>query len=159
MKKRFAEWCTRCILQELGNGKDVDSIDIQLNMSILKLLHAQWIIDLYDCLKSSEREITSNGWKAAFIKEALIKGTKGLDPLNPLALIDPLSEEVDSINFAVVLNTEVDSFFVSKNDDDDDSEDDDDDDTWVDENEEPINNIFDLMDDIQLYINCENINI
>ena len=78
--------------------------------------------------------------------------------MNPLALIDPLSEEVDSINFAVTLNTEVDSFFVSKNDDDDDSEDDDDD-AWVDENEEPINNIFDLMDDIQLYINCENINI
>ena len=62
MKKHFAEWYTRCILQELGNGKDIDSIDIQLNMSILKLLHPQWIIDLYDYLKSSEREITSNGW-------------------------------------------------------------------------------------------------
>ena len=56
-------------------------------------------------LTSSEgREITSNGWKAAFIEEALIKGTKGLDPLDPFALIDPLSEEVDSINFAVTLN-------------------------------------------------------
>ena len=50
------------------------------------------------------------------------------------------------LGFAVTLNTEVDSFFVSKNDDDDDSEDDDDD-IWVDENEEPINNIFDLIDD------------
>ena len=51
------------------------------------------------------------------------------------------------VGFAVTLNTEVDSFFVSKNDDDDDSEDDDDD-IWVDENEEPINNIFDLIDDM-----------
>ena len=79
-------------------------------------------------LTSSEgREITSNGWKVAFIEEALIKGTKGLDPLDPFALIDSLNEEVNSINFAVTLNTEVDSFFVSKNDDHDDSEDDNDD--------------------------------
>ena len=147
MKKHFVEWYTSCILQELGNGKDVDSIDIQLNMAILKLLHAQWTIDLFNYLTLSEREITTNGWKAAFIKEALIKGTKELDPLNAFALMDVLSEEVDSINFAVTLNTQVDSFFVSKNDDDDDLEDDDDD-TWVGENEEPINNTFDVMDEM-----------
>ena len=92
-------------------------------------------------------EITSNGWRAAFIEEALIKGTKGLDPLNPFASIDPLSEEVNPIAFAVTPKTEVYSFFVSKKDHDDDSEEGDDE-TWVNENEEPINNIFDLMDDM-----------
>ena len=51
---------------------------------------------------------------------------KGLDPSNPFASIDLLSEEVDSTDFAVALNTEVDSFFVSKNNDDDDDDDDDD---------------------------------
>ena len=117
-------------------------------MSILKPLHAQWITDLYNYLTLSEgREIISNGWKAEFIEEVLIKGKKELDPLDPFASIDPLSEEVDSIDFAVTLNTEVYYFFVSKNYyDDDDLEDDDD--TWVGKNEEPINNIFDLMDDM-----------
>ena len=67
--------------------------------------------------------------------------------MNPFASIDPLSEKVNSIAFAVILNTEVDSVFVSKNDHDDDSEDGDDE-TWVNENEERINNIFDLMDDM-----------
>ena len=67
--------------------------------------------------------------------------------MNPFASIDPLSEKVNSIVFAVILNTEVDSVFVSKNDHDDDSEDGDDE-TWVNENEERINNIFDLMDDM-----------
>ena len=55
MKKRFTEWYSRRIVQELDSDKNVDSIDIQLNY-----------------LTSSEgREITSNGWKAAFIEEAL----------------------------------------------------------------------------------------
>ena len=106
LKKHLTELYSCCIAQELVNGKDVDSINIQLKMSILKPLHAQWIIDSYNYFTSSERrEITSNGWKAAFIEEALIKGTKGLDLLDHFASIDPLSEEVDSIDFAVTLNT------------------------------------------------------
>ena len=137
MKKRFSEWYSRCVMQELDIGKDVDSIDIQLKMSVLKSLHAWWKIDLYNYLASSEgREIAFNCWK-----------TKGLDPLDLSASIDALSEEVDSIDFAVTLNTKADSFLVSKYDDDDDSEDDDDN-TWVDKNEEPINNIFDIMNDM-----------
>ena len=59
--------------------------------------------------------------------------TKGLDPLDPFASIT-LYEEIGSIDFAVTLNTEVYSFFVSNSEDDDDSEDADDDDTWVNKN-------------------------
>ena len=44
MKKRFIEWYSRCIIQELDSG--VDNIDIQLKMSVLKPLHANWINDL-----------------------------------------------------------------------------------------------------------------
>ena len=62
MKNHCSEWNRRCIGQELDNGKDIDSINNQLKMSILKPLHAQWIINLYNCLISSEgRKITSNG--------------------------------------------------------------------------------------------------
>ena len=46
MKKRFTKQYSRCIAQELDNGKDIDSIDIQLKMFILKSLQVQWIIDL-----------------------------------------------------------------------------------------------------------------
>ena len=68
--------------------------------------------------------------------------------MNPFESIDPLSEEVNSIAFAVTLNTEVNSFFVSKNDHDDDSEEGDDE-PRVNENEEPENEeLFDLMDDM-----------
>ena len=32
MKKRFTEWYSRCIIQELDSGKGVDNIDIQLKV-------------------------------------------------------------------------------------------------------------------------------
>ena len=48
MKKRFIEWYSRCIMQELDRVKDVYSIGIQLNMHLLKPLHSQWIFDLYN---------------------------------------------------------------------------------------------------------------
>ena len=48
MKKRFTEWYSRCIIQELDSGKGVDNIDIQLKMSVLKRLHANWMNNLYN---------------------------------------------------------------------------------------------------------------
>ena len=57
-------------------------------MSVLKPLHAHWIIDLYNYLTTSEgKEIIANGWKAEYITEALEKGKRGLEPLDPFALI------------------------------------------------------------------------
>ena len=102
MKNRFTEWYSRCIAQQLDAGKDVDNIDIQLKMSVLKPLQAQWIIDLYNYFTSADgRNIISNGWKAAFIMEALSKGTNGLEPLDPFASIDPLSEDSESMEIVV----------------------------------------------------------
>ena len=46
IKKRFIECYICCTVPELDIDKNVDSIDIQLKMSILKPLHAQWIIDI-----------------------------------------------------------------------------------------------------------------
>ena len=48
MKKCFTKCYSDYIVQELDNGKDIDSIDIQLKVSILKPLLAQWIINLYN---------------------------------------------------------------------------------------------------------------
>ena len=77
MKKRFTEWYSRCIIQELGSGKGVDNIDIQLKMSVLKPLHANWINDLYNYFTVPEgKEVIANGWKAAYITEVLKKVNK-----------------------------------------------------------------------------------
>ena len=39
------------------------------------------------------RKIISNGWKAAFITEAIEQGTKGLESLDPFFNIDPILNE------------------------------------------------------------------
>jgi len=146
MKKRFTGWYSRCIIEELDRGKSVDSIDIPLKMSVLKPLHAHWIIDLYNYLTTSEgKEIIANGWKAAYITEALEKGKRGLEPLDPFALIDPLDEVSDPIDFVVESNVEVDQFFASSIQSD---QHDEDDDEWLDGDEEPMRNIFEIIDDL-----------
>ena len=145
MKKRFTEWYSRCIIQELDSGKGVDNIDIQLKMSVLKPLHANWINDLYNYFTAPKgKEIIASGWKAAYITEAFKKGKQGLDHLDPFASINPLSDESEPIYFAVQSIKEVDHIFASAYQHDDE----DDDDKWLDENEEPNQNIFELINDM-----------
>ena len=125
MKKRFTEWYSRCIIQELDSGKGVDNIDIQLKMSVLKPLHANWINDLYNYFTAPKgKEIIANGWKAAYITEALKKDKQGLNPLDPFASIYPLSDESEPIDFASQSNEEVDRFFASAYQHDDEDDDD-----------------------------------
>ena len=69
------------------------------------------------------------------------KSKQGVDPFNPFASIDPLSDESEPIDFAAQSNKEVNHFFASAYQHDDE----DDDDEWLDEIEEPIQNIFELI--------------
>ena len=71
-------------------------------MSVLKPLHANWINNFYNYFTAPEgKEIITNDWKATCITEALKKGKQGLDPLDPFASIDPLSDASEPIDFAV----------------------------------------------------------
>ena len=108
-------------------------------MLVLKSLHVIWINNLYNYFTAPEgKEIIANDWKAAYITEGLKEGKQGLDLLYSFASIDPLSDESESIDFAVQSNEEVDHFFASayQHEDDDD------------ENEEPIQKIFELIKDM-----------
>ena len=113
LKKRFTAWYSRCIIQDLDSGKGVDNIDIQLTMSVLKPLHANWKNDLYNYFTAQkERKLQPTAGRL-HISDALKKGKQGLDPLDPFASIDPVSDESEPIDFAVQSNEEVDHFFAS----------------------------------------------
>ena len=56
----------------LSEGKDFEDIAISLTLSLLKPLHASWVVDLYNCLDLC-KIVIKNGWKKAGITEA-IKG-------------------------------------------------------------------------------------
>ena len=72
------------------------------------------------------------------------KGERGLEPLDPFASIDPLDEISNPIDFVVETNVKVDHFFASSSQ----SELNEDGDEWLDGDEEPVRNIFDLIDDM-----------
>ena len=97
MKRRFTEWYSNEIWKELEAGKDLDDIDVKLTLTILKPLHARWLVDLYDYRTSSKgSETVNNGCQFSGITGAIVKGTNELDSLDPFASVDPL-ETNDSL--------------------------------------------------------------
>ena len=92
MKKKFALWYADQVKSELDKGKNIEEIDISMKLSILKPLHAKWLIDLYNYMTSPDGQAVSlEGWKVAGITEAVQKGLNGLPSIDPFHDIDPLS--------------------------------------------------------------------
>ena len=72
MREKFAEWYASQIREGLDPGKDLEDIEVKTPLSVIKPMHAQWIIELYNELtSSSRREVVVNGWKAAGIYDAM----------------------------------------------------------------------------------------
>jgi hypothetical protein len=67
MRKKFSEWYSTEVQKQLEKGaKEISPVD--LRMSIMKPLGAQWLVSLYDYLKEHST-IISNGFKAAGITQ------------------------------------------------------------------------------------------
>ena len=50
MKRKFTEWYSSCILAQLAEGKEIEDVEVPLKLSVLKPLHAKWVIDLFNLL-------------------------------------------------------------------------------------------------------------
>ena len=46
--KKFSEWFSRQISIGLENGQELQDIEIDYRLSVLKPLHATWLISVYD---------------------------------------------------------------------------------------------------------------
>ena len=146
MKRRFTEWYSKCIAVQLDEGKEIEDVDVQLKLSVLKPIHANWIVDLFNYFTSEKgREIISNGWKAAFITEVISTGSHGLESLDPFQAVDPLVDN-ESSTFETnvkVAGNDIDFFVTSKS-----FEDSEDKYSWETSDCQYINNIFELFEDI-----------
>ena len=146
MKRKFTEWYGSQISKALDDGVVLDDIDIKLRLSVLKPLHASWLVELFNHMTSNNgRQIIANGWKSAGITEALSKGSGGLESLDPFASIDPLdSSPIESVFIqaphTVIANDQLGDFINIQNDDDSDDE-------WEVEDSADVRNIFDVLDD------------
>ena len=115
LKRQFTEWFSSKISDELDSGKELEHIEITLHLSVLKPLHAQWLVDLYNYLTLQKgQEIIENGWKSAGITEAISVGTRGLPSLDPFASVDPLDEMVVDFTLTTATDTDVESFVTPR---------------------------------------------
>ena len=53
-KKKFNEWYTDQIFQQLDDGKSLEEIDVKLQLTTLKPLHALWLTELYNHMTAKE---------------------------------------------------------------------------------------------------------
>ena len=84
LKGKFEEWYAKEVKCQVDNGVEVYSIDVNTRMSVLKQIHAFWLIGLYDYLRNKDNTIRK-GFETAGIVEAL---NTELEPEDPFQDID-----------------------------------------------------------------------
>ncbi len=82
-KKEFISWYSAVIQHELNEGKALEDIDVDLKLTVIKPLHAQWLVNVYNFfLGEHGQEVILKGWKKAGIV-GLFDGSTVLPPLDP----------------------------------------------------------------------------
>ena len=146
MKKKFVDWYARKVISGMDNNVPIDEINVELKLSIMKPLHASWIISLYNHMTSFEgRSIVISGWRRSGIYDAVTKGSKNLVPLDPFFDIDPMIEvPVTFEDMPLMQENFVSQYVTERNCDDDDS-----DDEWEDEEGNALNHNDSSNDELE----------
>ena len=93
-RKRFNHWYMEQITEQLDNGKQIEEVDVKLQLTRLKPLHAKWLVEFFNHMTTSQgKEIIMSGWKASGIIEAIKKESAKLPSLDPFNELDPLLTE------------------------------------------------------------------
>ena len=91
--QKFSDWFTCQINTGLENGQELDDIEIDYRLSVLKPLHAKWLISFYNYMTTTKgQEVISNGWKRSGIYDSITLGSSKLPALDPFRDICPLME-------------------------------------------------------------------
>lgn len=82
-KNKFVSYYSNEIQQELASGKQLEDIEVDLRLSVIKPLHAAWLVAIFNYFTTPEgRDIIFKGWKKAGIS-GLLDGSIQLPPDNP----------------------------------------------------------------------------
>ena len=82
LKSKFSEWYSKKIAKAFDKGQDIHEIKVNTTLSIMKPIHAQWIVRLYDCLRN-DVELTRKSFK-----EAGITIEEEIEPIDPFKNLD-----------------------------------------------------------------------
>ena len=73
--------------KQLESGKSLVDIEVDLRLTVVKPLHAQWLVDMYNYFSTAPgKEVMIKGWKKAEIL-GMLDGTVELLQDNPFQTI------------------------------------------------------------------------
>ena len=105
MKGMFAEWYRKQVEEALSHGKKVEDIEIKFYLTVIKPLHAKWLIEFYNHITSKKvSEIIINGWKGSGIYDAVKNDSSSLPYIHPFNEIAPLIGTEKSNETDVTIN-------------------------------------------------------
>lgn len=145
-KTKFTEWYSKQIGKQMQEGKKLEDVDIPLRLSMLKPLHAQWLVELYNEMTSEKgKEIILSGWRAAGISDAIRLGILGLPTIDPFEDLDPLVQQDENLGeIREIANNEILQLVKPLEEKEDESSDSDE---WVNEDGQAFDIFKDLIDD------------
>ena len=90
-KRKFAQWYSSQIQRGMESRNNSDEIEVKLNLTTFKPLHAAWIMELYDLMTSNRgKSVIKKGWKASGIIGVIESGLANLPSIDPFADMDHL---------------------------------------------------------------------
>ena len=83
LKNKFSEWYSQQITKRLEQGESIHDIEVKTTLTIMKPIHAKWIIGLYDHLRN-QSQLIKKGFKETGITEDLAQDLEPADPYTDL---------------------------------------------------------------------------
>ncbi len=75
IRKNYSAYFKDEVQRQLNEGVDAHEIKVDTRISVLKPLHAVWIVDVYKKLQTERgRQLIVNGFRKAHISEAMVTG-------------------------------------------------------------------------------------
>lgn len=70
VKREFSQWYANCVQKQLAKGVDINKVDIDLKLSVIKPIHATWLINAFKKIEANH-ECVKNGWyKSGLLSDA-----------------------------------------------------------------------------------------
>ena len=72
MKKKITDWYASQITFAMEEGEELETIEVPLKLSNIKLLHVKWLMEMYNKMTSDKgRKLCLKGWEVSRIKAAV----------------------------------------------------------------------------------------
>ena len=96
LKRKFVDWYSKQVSDQLTKGKSLESVQVPLKLSIMKPLHAGWLVEFYNFMTSFEgKKYIESGWRTSGITDAINMGKENLPPIDPFNDLDPLLPSIE----------------------------------------------------------------